>query len=124
MLYVSLIVELLRSHPRAVFWLVTLAQAALWWVMPSLFYAAPPGDGALVLAIGHELQLGTFLGPPLAFWLRGLAFHLPAAGPPPAVEVGFLRLAPYAGLILLGPMLAFTTPSRRGRAMLGSIDPW
>src|SRR3990170_816709 len=76
MLYVSLIVELLRSHPRAVFWLVTLAQAALWWVMPSLFYAAPPGDVALVLAIGHELQLGTFLGPPLAFWLAELAFNL------------------------------------------------
>ena len=203
MLYVSLIVELLRSHPRAVFWLVTLAQAALWWVMPSLFYAAPPGDVALVLAIGHELQLGTFLGPPLAFWLAELAFNLAGMpgvyllsqicvvvtywavftlgcavvgaahaaiavmlmagilvfgvstaefGPPVlamaisalillhfwraigegrraywpllAVEIGLLLLTTYAGLILLGAMIAFTTTSRRGRAMLGSIDPW
>ena len=42
--------------------------------MPSLFYAAPPGDLPLVLAIGHEFQLGSYLGPPLAFWLADIAF--------------------------------------------------
>ena len=44
--------------------------------MPTLFYAAPPGDVPFVLAIGHELQLGTYLGPPLAFWLAEVAFEL------------------------------------------------
>ena len=29
-----------------------------------------------VLAIGNELQLGTYLGPPLAFWLAEAAFML------------------------------------------------
>lgn len=76
MLQVSLLFELLRSQPRALFWLVTLAQAVLWWLLPSLFYAAPPGDLPLVLAVGHEFQLGTYLGPPLAPWLGELAFDL------------------------------------------------
>ena len=30
----------------------------------------------IVLAVGHEFQLGTYLGPPLAFWLAELAFDL------------------------------------------------
>jgi hypothetical protein len=76
MMYVSILVELLRSHPRKVFWLAVLTQSALWWITPSLFYSAPPGDVALVLAIGHEFQLGTHLGPPLAFWLGEIAFGL------------------------------------------------
>ena len=37
---------------------------------------APPGDVPNVLAVGHEFQLGTYLGPPLAFWLAELAFDL------------------------------------------------
>ena len=36
----------------------------------------PPGDVPIVLAVGHEFQLGTYLGPPLAFWLAELAFVL------------------------------------------------
>ena len=43
-----------------------------------LFYSAPPGQLPLVLAIGHEFQLGTDFGPPLAFWLAELAYR--AAG--------------------------------------------
>jgi hypothetical protein len=35
MLQTSIIVELLRSQPRLTFWLGTLAQAALWWIIPS-----------------------------------------------------------------------------------------
>ncbi len=69
MLHVSIFVEGLRSQPRLMFWLATLVQAAIWWLVPSLFYAAPPGDLPMVLAVGHEFQLGTDLGPPLAFWL-------------------------------------------------------
>lgn len=76
MLYVSLIFELLRSQPRLVFWALTLTQAALWWLTPSLFYAAPPGDVPLLLAIGHEFQVGTFFGPPLASWLAEAAFNI------------------------------------------------
>src|SRR5205807_9758938 len=53
-----------------------LAQAILWTFVPVLFYSGPPGDVPLILAIGHEWQLGTYLGPPLAFWLAEFAFVL------------------------------------------------
>ena len=74
--YVSLLVEFLRGRPAVVFWTVTLTQAALWTLIPSLFYSAPPGDVPLLLAIGHEFVLGSYLGPPLAFWLGEIAFKL------------------------------------------------
>src|SRR5262245_3864988 len=76
MLYVSIFVELLRSRPSLAVWLAALAQALLWLLVPSLFYAGPPGDLPNVLAVGHEFQLGTYRGPPLAFWLAELAFNL------------------------------------------------
>jgi len=76
MLHVSIFVEALRSQPRLMVWLAALAQAAIWWLVPSLFYAAPPGSLPEVLAIGHELQLGTDLGPPVAFWLAELVYDL------------------------------------------------
>src|ERR1700722_2100229 len=44
MLHVSIFVEGLRSQPRLMFWLAALAQAAIWWLVPAIFYAAPPGD--------------------------------------------------------------------------------
>ena len=78
MLYVSIFVELLRSRPALAVWIGALVQAALWFLVPVLFYAGPPGDLPNVLAVGHEFQLGTYLGPPLAFWLAELAFD--AAG--------------------------------------------
>src|SRR5882757_555760 len=74
--YVSLIIEFLRGRPVVVFWTVALTQAAIWTVIPSLFYSAPPGDVPLLLAIGHEFVLGSYLGPPLAFWLGEIAFRL------------------------------------------------
>ena len=74
MLYVSIFVELLRSRPALAVWIAALAQAALWTLVPTLFYAGPPGDLPFVLAIGNELQLGTYLGPPLAFWLAEGAY--------------------------------------------------
>jgi hypothetical protein len=74
MLHVSIFVEGLRSQPRAMFWLAALAQAAIWWLVPAIFYSAPPGDLPMVLAVGHEFQLGTDLGPPLAFWLAEVVY--------------------------------------------------
>jgi hypothetical protein len=106
MLYVSIIFELLRSQPRLVFWLTTLAQAVLWWITPTLFYAAPPGDLPLLLAIGHEFQVGTFFGPPLASWLAEVAYT--AAGMP--------------GVYLLSQIcivLAFWAVFTLGRAIVG-----
>jgi len=50
----------------------------LWVVVPLLLYSGPPGDLATVLAYGREYQVGTDLGPPLAFWLADIAFR--AAG--------------------------------------------
>jgi 4-amino-4-deoxy-L-arabinose transferase-like glycosyltransferase len=73
--YVSLIIEFLRGRPAAVFWTVALTQAAIWTLMPALFYSAPPGEVPLLLAIGHEFVLGSYLGPPLAFWLGEIAFR-------------------------------------------------
>ena len=75
MFYVPLYFEALRSRPVLVFWLATLAQAALWIVVPLLFYAAPPGDLAQLLAIGHEFPLDGDFGPPLAYWLAEIAFR-------------------------------------------------
>jgi hypothetical protein len=43
-----------------------------------LLYPSPPGDVATVVAFGREYQVGTWLGPPLAFWLADIAFR--AAG--------------------------------------------
>jgi hypothetical protein len=77
--YVSLIIEFLRGRPTVVFWTVALTQAALWTLMPALFYSAPPGEVPLLLAIGHEFVLGSYLGPPLAFWLGEIAFRLGGA---------------------------------------------
>ncbi|MET0617672.1 MAG: glycosyltransferase family 39 protein [Luteibacter sp.] len=78
MRFTSLVVELIRARPRLVVWIVVLVQAALWLVLPMLFYPSPPGDLAYVLAYGREYQVGTALGPPLAFWLADVAFR--AAG--------------------------------------------
>jgi hypothetical protein len=72
----SLFVELLRTRPRMLFWTMAALQAVLWTLVPSLFYAAPPGRLPLVLAIGHEFQFGTEFGPPLAFWLAEIAYRL------------------------------------------------
>src|SRR4249920_2343919 len=203
MLYVSIIVELLRSRPSVAVWLAALAQALLWTLVPLLFYSGPPGDLPHVLAVGHELQLGTYLGPPFAFWLAELAFEVaglfgvyalsqicvvvtywavfalgrsivgaqhaamavllmvgvsaftvptPDFGPVVltmplwavillhywravgegrrgywlalAIEIGLLLLTTYAGLLLVGLLVAFTLLNRRARATLGSTDPW
>ncbi|THD53347.1 MAG: glycosyltransferase family 39 protein [Bradyrhizobium sp.] len=78
MRFTSLIIELIRARPRLVVWLVVLLQAALWLLIPVLLYRSPPGDLATVLAYGREYQVGTELGPPLAFWLADIAFR--AAG--------------------------------------------
>jgi len=77
--YVSLIVEFLRGRPKVVFWTAALTQAVLWTLIPALFYSAPPGGVPILLAIGHEFVLGSYLGPPLAFWLGEIAFRLAGA---------------------------------------------
>jgi hypothetical protein len=76
MRFTSLIIELIRARPRLVVWLVVLFQAALWLIVPLLLYRSPPDDLATVLAYGREYQVGTDLGPPLAFWLADIAFRL------------------------------------------------
>src|SRR5438552_6436375 len=76
MRFTSLIIELIRARPRLVVWIVVLCQAALLLVLPALLYRSPPGNLATVLAFGREYQVGTDLGPPLAFWLADVAFRL------------------------------------------------
>src|SRR6478752_836787 len=72
----SLFVELLRTRPRRLFWTMAVLLALLWTLVPALFFAAPPGQLPLVVAIGHEFQVGTEFGPPLAFWLAEIAYRL------------------------------------------------
>ena len=50
----------------------------MWLAVPLLFYAAPPGDLAQRLAIGHEFRFDAGVGPPLAYWFGEIAFR--AAG--------------------------------------------
>lgn len=76
MFFVPLYFEAIRARPPLVFWLATLTQAALWLLVPMLFYTAPPGALAQVLAIGHEFQFDSDVGPPLAFWLAEIAFRI------------------------------------------------
>ena len=76
MLTVSLFIELLRTRPRLIFWMAVLAQAAVWILVPSLFYASPPGEVADVIAIGYGFPFGSELGPPLAYWFAEIAFRL------------------------------------------------
>jgi hypothetical protein len=78
MRFTSLIIELIRARPRLIVWIVVLFQAALWLILPMLLYRSPPDELATVLAYGREYQVGTDLGPPLAFWLADIAFR--AAG--------------------------------------------
>src|SRR5207302_371616 len=78
MRFTSLVIELIRARPGVVVWTVVLLQAALWLLVPLVFYRSPPGDLATLLAFGREYQVGTDLGPPLAFWLADIAFR--AAG--------------------------------------------
>ena len=73
---VSLFIELLRTRPVAVFWTAAPAQAALWTLVPTLFYAAPPGELAELLAVAHETGHGNPFGPPLAYWLAETAFRV------------------------------------------------
>jgi Dolichyl-phosphate-mannose-protein mannosyltransferase len=80
MLYVSIVVELLRARPALAVWIAALLQAAVWTLVPALFYSGPPGDVPAVLALGHEFRLGTNLGPPLAYWLAEAAFRLTGGG--------------------------------------------
>jgi hypothetical protein len=78
MRFTSLVVELIRARPRLVVCIVVLLQAALWLLVSLVFYASPPRNLATVLAFGREYQVGTDLGPPLAFWLADIAYR--AAG--------------------------------------------
>ena len=105
--YVSLIIEFLRGRPAVVFWAVALTQATLWTLAPALFYSAPPGDVPLLLAIGHEYLLGSYLGPPLAFWLGETAFRVAGA-------FGFYALA--QACVVVAYWAVFTL----GRSIVGT----
>ena len=76
MLRVSIIVEALRARPALMVAVAALAQGALWTLVPALFYAAPPGDVPLVLAVGREWLTGSPYGSPFAYWLAESAFNL------------------------------------------------
>jgi hypothetical protein len=109
MLYVSIIVELLRARPALTVWIAAGVQAAVWTLVPALFYSGPPGNLPAVLAVGHEFQLGTYLGPPLAFWLAEIAFR----------ATGRSLFAIYA-LSQICVVLTYWAVFRLGRAIVGA----
>jgi len=74
--FVSLPIEILRTRPRVVFWLAVLTQALLWVLVPTLFYAAPPGDLAELIATAHYFERLLPVLPPLAYWLAEIALQL------------------------------------------------
>jgi hypothetical protein len=76
MFFVPIYIEAIRARPLLIFWAAALAQAAVWIAVPMLFYSAPPGDLAQLLAIGHEFRFDAGVGPPLAFWLAEIAFRI------------------------------------------------
>ena len=76
MRFTSLVIELIRARPRLVVLIAVLLQAALWLVVSLAFYHSPPSDLAIALAYGREYQVGTGLGPPLAFWLGDIAYRI------------------------------------------------
>ena len=64
------------AHPAAlIFWLAALTQTFLWVLVPSIFYSAPPGEVADVVAVGRELTFGASHGPQLAYWLAEFALR-------------------------------------------------
>jgi hypothetical protein len=106
MFFVPLYFELLRSRPQLLFWFAALTQAFIWLVVPALFYFAPPGDLAQLLAVGHEFRLASGVGPPLAYWLGEIAF----------------RIAGLFGVYLLAQMCVVVTywcVFTLGRALIG-----
>ena len=125
--YVSLLVEFLRGRPAVVFWTVALTQATLWTLIPAIFYSAPPGDVPMLLAIGREFVLGSYLGPPLAFWLGEIAFGLAGSFGLYALAQGCIVVTYWAvfalgrgivgtrhailGVLLMVGIAAFTVPS-------------
>src|SRR5262249_11306485 len=87
----------------------------------------PPGELPLVLAIGHEFQLGSSFGPPLAFWLAEIAFRIAGAPGVYLLAQGCIVIAYYgvftlaraivggrhatvSGLLMAG-IFAFTAPT-------------
>jgi hypothetical protein len=76
MFFVPIYIEAIRARPLLIFWAAALAQAAVWIVVPMLFYSAPPGDLAQLLAVGHEFRFDAGVGPPLAYWLAEIAFRV------------------------------------------------
>src|SRR5215469_6660314 len=107
MFFVPIYIEAIRARPLLIFWAAALAQAAIWIAVPMLFYSAPPGDLAELLAVGHELRFDAGVGPPLAYWLAEIAF----------------RLGGLFGVYVLAQLCVITTywcVFALGRAMLGA----
>ena len=104
--FVSLPIEILRTKPRLVFWLAVLTQASLWILVPSLFYAAPPGELAELLSTARHFERLLPVVPPLAYWLAEIA----------------LRLAGFFGVYVLSQIcivVALWAVFTLGRATLG-----
>ncbi len=121
MFQVAIYVEALRSRPTLVFWLATLAQAVLWFLVPVLFYAAPPSGLPQVLALGHGLPLDGRFGPPLAYWVAEIVFRL--AGLPGVYALSQLCLiATYWCVYALGRAIVGETHAAMAVLLMAGIS--
>src|SRR5436189_300910 len=130
MRFTSLVVELIRARPRLVVWIVVLAQAGLWLILPMLLYPSPPGDVATVLAFSSPgVEFGPLvLARPLWALLLLHSWQLIGQNRRNAwfawsIEAGLLLLTTSAapGLLLL--LAGFAVAAPRGRRVLMSLDP-
>ena len=122
MFRVSLILEALRARPGLMFWVAALAQGMLWTLVPSLFYAAPPGDVPLMLAVGKEWLLGSPYGPPLAFWAADLAFRLAGICRRLSAVAALRRRRPSAAVFALGRRIVGAAHATMAILLMGGIS--
>jgi hypothetical protein len=76
MFYVPLYIEGLRSRPLLVFWLATLAQAAVWIAGADDVLRGAAGRTGAGARHRPRIPLEGDVGPPLAYWLAEIAFRV------------------------------------------------
>ncbi len=111
MLYVSIFVELLAFAPVAGGLAGGAGAGAAVAAGSVAVLCRPAGRLPNVLAVGHEFQLGTYLGPPLAFWLAELAFDLAGRS-----LVGVYLLSQACVVVTYWAVFALATLDRRRAA--------
>ena len=93
----------------------------MWFLIPVLFYAAPPSGLPQVLALGHGFPFDGRFGPPLAYWVAEIAFRL--AGLPGVYALSQLCLiATYWCVYALGRTIVGETHAAMAVLLMAGIS--